>query len=147
LTLSVNPFVPKPWTPLQWAPMEPLNRLEKKYRMLQKMVRPLANIDLQCESLRSAELQGFFARGDRRCSRVLPLLAAGLGLKAACRQAGLDPALYLHRERMQEELFPWEIIVQGVRRDYLWGEYLAAKAGVVGSICHPGCRRCGMTGC
>ena len=36
LTLSVNPFVPKPWTPLQWAAMEPVARLEKKYRLLQK---------------------------------------------------------------------------------------------------------------
>jgi radical SAM superfamily enzyme YgiQ (UPF0313 family) len=147
LTLSVNPFVPKPSTPLQWAPMEPLNRLEMKYRLLQKMIRPLANVDLQCESLRSAELQGLLARGDRRCGRLLPLLAAGLGLKAACRQVGLDPAFYLHRERRQDELFPWEIIAQGVRRDYLWCEYLAAKTGVVGSICHPGCRRCGMAGC
>jgi radical SAM superfamily enzyme YgiQ (UPF0313 family) len=142
LTLSVNPFVPKPWTPLQWAPMEPLNRLEKKYRMLRKLIRPLANVDLQCESLRSAELQGFFASG-----RILPRLAAGLGLKAACREAGLDPAFCLHRERRQDELFPWEIIAQGVRRDYLWREYLAARAATLSAICHPGCRRCGMTGC
>jgi radical SAM superfamily enzyme YgiQ (UPF0313 family) len=144
LTLSVNPFVPKPWTPLQWAPMEPLNLLEKKYRMLQKMIRPLANVDLQCESLRSAELQGFFARGDRRSGRILPRLAAGLGLKAACREAGLDPAFYLHRERRQDELFPWEIIAQGVRRDYLWREYQAARAAILSAICHPGCRRCGL---
>jgi radical SAM superfamily enzyme YgiQ (UPF0313 family) len=147
LTLSVNPFVPKPWTPLQWAPMEPTSRLEKKYRLLQKMIRPLANVDLQCESLRSAELQGFLARGDRRSGRILPLLAAGRGLKAACRENGLDPAFYLHRERKPDELFPWEIIVQGVRREFLWREYLDARAGIVGSACHPGCRRCGMTGC
>jgi radical SAM superfamily enzyme YgiQ (UPF0313 family) len=147
LTLSVNPFIPKPWTPLQWAPMEPVARLEKKYRLLQKLIRPLANVDLQCESLRSAELQGFFARGDRRSGRILPLLAEGRGLKAACRQAGLDPASCLHRERRPDEPFPWEIITQGVRRDYLWHEYRAALAGTPGSICHPGCSRCGMTGC
>ena len=144
LALSVNPFVPKPWTPLQWAPMESVARLEKKYRLLRKMVRPMANVDLQCESLRSSELQGLLARGDRRCGRLLPLLAAGRGLKAACRESGIDPAYYLERERGERELFPWEIIDQGVRRDYLWNEYQAALSATLGQICRPGCRRCGM---
>lgn len=147
LTLSVNPFVPKPWTPLQWAPMEPGARLEKKYRQLQKLIRPLANVDLQCESLRGAELQGVLARGDRRCGRLLPQLAAGLGLKAACREIGLDAANYLHRERRREELFPWEIIAQGVRREYLWDEYRQALRAAPGGVCHPGCQRCGIAGC
>jgi radical SAM superfamily enzyme YgiQ (UPF0313 family) len=144
LTLSVNPFVPKPWTPLQWAAMERVNRLEKKYRVLQRMIGPLANVDLQFESLRSAELQGLLARGDRRCGRLLPLLAAGQGLKAACREAGLDPACYLYRERGRDEVFPWEIIVQGVRREYLRSEYQAALNATPGEVCRPGCRRCGL---
>jgi len=145
LILSVNPFVPKPWTPLQWAPMEPASRLEKKYRLLQKLIRPLANVDLQCESLRSAELQGLLARGDRRCGRLLPLLAAGSNLKAACREVGLDAAFYLHRERGADELFPWEVIAQGVRREYLWQEYQDALTATPGQVCSPGCRRCGMS--
>jgi len=147
LLLSVNPFVPKPWTPLQWAAMEPVATLEKKYRLLQKLIRPLPNVDLQCESLRSAELQGFLARGDRRVAAVLPLLAAGKGLKAAGREAGLDPAFYLLRERGENELFPWEILDQGIRRDYLRQEYYAALAARPGTGCQPGCRRCGITGC
>jgi radical SAM superfamily enzyme YgiQ (UPF0313 family) len=145
LTLSVNPFVPKPWTPLQWAPMEPVSQLEKKYRRLQRMFGPLANVDLQTEPLRSAELQGLLARGDRRCGRLLPLLAAGRALKAACRDAGLDLASYLHRERGAEELFPWEIIAQGVSRAHLRREYREALAGRPGSICHAGCQRCGLS--
>lgn len=147
LTLSVNPFVPKPWTPLQWAAMEPVGRLEKKYRLLQKLIRPLANVDLQCESLRSAELQGLLARGDRRCGRLLPLLAAGKGLKAACRESSLDAGCYLYRERRMDELFPWEIIAQGVRRDYLRREYEEALTARLGQSCSPGCRRCGLTVC
>lgn len=145
MTLSVNPFVPKPWTPLQWAPMEPVGRLEKKYRLLQKQIRPMANVDLQGESLRSAELQGLLARGDRRCGQLLQLLAAGRSLKAACREAALDAAFYLYRERRPDELFPWEIINQGVRREYLRQEYLEALSATPGNVCHPGCRRCGMS--
>ena len=144
LHLSVNPFVPKPWTPLQWAPMEQRGQLEKKYRLLQKRLRPLPNVDLNFESLRQAEIQGLFARGDRRVSRLLPLLAGGSSLKAACRQVGLDPAFYLHRERGMNELFPWDIIEQGIQRGHLRKEYEEALAARPGHACHPGCRRCGL---
>jgi radical SAM superfamily enzyme YgiQ (UPF0313 family) len=145
LHLSVNPFVPKPWTPLQWAPMEPRLSLEKKTRLLQKRLRPLPNVELHFESLRQAELQGFLARGDRRVGRALPLLGRGLGLKAACRQTGLDPNFYLHRERAVDEFFPWDIIDQGVQRQHLRSEYEKALAGRTGYVCHPGCQRCGLS--
>jgi len=144
LTLSVNPFVPKPWTPLQWAPMERLASLEKKYRMLQRLVGPLANVELQSESLRGALVQGLLSRGDRRCGRVLMPLAAGKSLRVACREAGIDPAYFLERERGRNELFPWEIISQGIGREHLWQEYQAAMQAIPGQVCHPGCRRCGM---
>ncbi len=145
LTLSVNPFIPKPWTPLQWAPMAPAARLEKKYRLLQRLIGPMANVELHSESLRSAALQALLARGDRRCGELLPLLAAGQNLKAACREVGLDADFYITRHRADDELFPWEIIDQGVTRDYLWAEYRAALAASPGTVCHPGCRRCGMS--
>lgn len=144
LHLSVNPFVPKPWTPLQWAPMERRSSLEKKYRLLQKRLRPLPNVDLNFESLRHAEIQGLLARGDRRVGRLLPLLAEGSSLKAACRQLGLDPAFYLYRERGTDELFPWDIIEQGVQREYLRKEYEHALAACPGHVCHAGCHRCGL---
>lgn len=144
LHLSVNPFVPKPWTPLQWAPMERRTLLEKKYRLLRKRLRSLPNVELNFESLRLAEIQGFLARGDRRVGRTLPLLAEGASLKAACRQVGLDPVFYLHRERGVDELFPWDIIEQGVQRGHLREEYDQALAARLGYICHPGCRRCGL---
>ena len=144
LHLSVNPFVPKPWTPLQWAPMAQRGLLEKKYRLLQKRLRPLPNVDLNFESLRQAEIQGLFARGDRRVGGLLPLLAEGSSLKAACRQIGLDPAFYLHRERGTDELFPWDIIEQGVQRWHLRKEYEEALAARPGHVCHQGCRRCGL---
>ncbi len=145
LQLSVNPFVPKPWTPLQWSPMERRGQLEKKYRLLQKRLRSLPNVDLNFESLRHAEIQGLFARGDRRVGRILPLLAEGHSLKAACRQVGLDPTFYLHRERGEEELFPWDIVEQGVQREYLRKEYEDALTARIGHICHTGCSRCGLS--
>ena len=125
--------------------MDCRSSLEKKYRLLQKQLRPMPNVDLNLESLRHAELQGFLARGDRRVAKILPLLAEGKSLKAACKEAGLDPAFYLYRERDGDELFPWEIIGQGVQRRHLLEEYRASLQARLGDTCHPGCRRCGMT--
>ncbi len=144
LTLSVNPFVPKPFTPLQWAPMESRRSLEKKYRLLQRRIRPLPNVDLNLESLKQAELQAFLARGDRRISQVLPALGQGTSLRQACRDAGLDPAFFLSRERSAEERFPWEVIDTGVARHFLWQEYQMALQAKAGQPCTPGCQRCGV---
>lgn len=144
LTLSVNPFVPKPFTPLQWAPMAPRRALEKKYRLLQRRIRPLPNVDLNLESLKQAELQAFLARGDRRVGRTLPALGQGTSLRQACREAGLDLKFFLSRERPVDEPFPWEVIDPGVARSYLWDEYQMALEGKVGQPCFHGCRRCGI---
>jgi len=144
LTLSVNPFVPKPFTPLQWAPMEARSRLQKKYRQLQRAVRPLANVELHLESLKLSELQAFLARGDRRVAQTLPALSRGANLRKACRDAGLDPDFYLARERGAEEIFPWEVIDQGVSREHLFREYCLALQAEAGAACFAGCRRCGI---
>ena len=93
-----------------------------------------------------AVLQAFLSRGDRRVGRLLPELAAGKSLKAACREAGLDPAFYVVRERGETEVFPWEVLDNGLRRDYLWQEYRRGLEGKFTPRCAPGCRRCGVCG-
>lgn len=144
VTLSVNPFIPKPFTPLQWAGMEPLPSLKKKVALLRKALARQPHLELQVESLRSAVLQAVLSRGDRRLGRVLPLLARGTGLARACREVNLEDSFYSERERDQEEVFPWEIIDSGVRRSYLYQEYLRARRGLLTGRCHSGCRRCGI---
>jgi len=144
ITLSVNPFIPKPFTPLQWAPMDGEKALEKKMHLLRAGVARLANTEVIFEPLRAAVLQAFLARGDRRVTRVLPLLAAGRNLKAACRETGLNPAFYVTRERDESEVFPWEVLDNGVRREYLRQEYQRGIEGRFTPRCAPGCRRCGV---
>lgn len=146
LTLSVNPFIPKPFTPFQWAPMEEESSLKKKIAFIRKGVSRLPNTEVIFESLRAAALQAFLSRGDRRVGEVLPLLAQGKNLKAACREADLDPTFFITRTREETEPFPWEIIDQGVRRDYLLGEYNRGLQGKLTPPCAPACRRCGVCG-
>jgi radical SAM superfamily enzyme YgiQ (UPF0313 family) len=146
ITLSVNPFVPKPFTPLQWAAMLDEKGLEKSIRTLRSAIARLPNCQLNVESPRAALLQGFLARGDRRVGAAIPLLAAGKNLRATCRELDLDPAFYLSRERSESEIFPWEIIDCGVQRRHLWNEYQRARAGRLSPRCAAGCSRCGICG-
>ncbi|MEZ4600176.1 MAG: radical SAM protein [Syntrophotaleaceae bacterium] len=146
LTLSVNPFIPKPFTPLQWAGMAATGLLKKRCRMLRSGVARMANTEVIFESLRSAELQALLSRGDRRTGRILPALASGDTLRSACRLHGLEPDFFVTRQRGEEELFPWEVIDNGVTRDYLWREYRRALKGELSPPCSPGCRRCGVCG-
>ncbi len=146
LTVSVNPFIPKPFTPLQWAGMAEAKSLEKTIKRLRAAVARMPNTDIIFESQRAAVLQAFLARGDRRAGAVLPLLAAGENLKAACRATGLDPGFFVTRERGEDEIFPWEVVDNGVRRDYLRLEYERALQGRFTPRCAPGCRRCGVCG-
>ncbi len=144
LTLSVNPFIPKPFTPFQWAGMEPEKSLKKKIRILQSAISQIPNTRMNNESIRFATLQTFLSRGDRRVGQLLPQLAAGANLKQLCKKSELSLDFYVTRERGMEELFPWEIIDQRVGRDYLWQEYQRAQEEKSTPPCFPGCRRCGV---
>ncbi len=66
--------------------------------------------------------------------------------KQLCKKVGLDLDFYVTRERDEEEVFPWEIIDQGIRRDYFWLEYQRALKGIFTPRCASGCRRCGVCG-
>ena len=144
LTVSVNPFIPKPFTPFQWAGMEGEKSLKKKGRLLQSACSQIPNTRFMMESVRLAILQAFLARGDRRIAAMLPELAKGGSLKQICVAAKWPLLAELTRVRGQDEAFAWEIIDSGVRREYLWNEYQRAAQQRLTPPCAPGCCRCGV---
>jgi len=144
ITLSVNPFIPKPFTPFQWAAMPAEALLKARLGQLRRAIARLGNVELHSESLRAATLQALLSRGDRRVGRILPALASGRPLRAACAAAGFDPAWFVQRQRAENEIFPWEVLNSGVRREYLWAEYQRGLARQLSPRCQAGCRRCGV---
>jgi len=144
LTVSVNPFIPKPFTPFQWAGMDGEKSLKKKGRFLQSACSRISNTRFMMESVRLSILQAFLSRGDRRIGAMLPELAKGGNLKQICAAAGFSLIDELTRERRQDEIFAWEIIDSGVQRDYLWREYQRAAEQRLTPPCAPGCCRCGV---
>lgn len=144
ITLSVNPFIPKPMTPFQWAGMAAIPDLKRTIQFLRKQINRMPNMKIQVESVRSAQLQAVLARGDRRISTILPRLAQGENLNAACRGEGIDPSFYAQRQRTQFEVLPWDVISAGVDKEYLWREYQAGLHETLSRPCQKGCDRCGV---
>ncbi|MDH3974716.1 MAG: radical SAM protein [Deltaproteobacteria bacterium] len=146
ITLSVNCFVPKPFTPFQWRPMEDEKILKEKLRQIKKALGREPNIKMISDLPRWAHIQGLLSRGDRRLSDLLLEVHKNEGnWKKAIRDTGIDPAFYTARARCREELFPWDVLDIGLKKDYLWKEYERGLAGKVTPPCNIGaCVRCGV---
>nr|WP_122627203.1 TIGR03960 family B12-binding radical SAM protein [Lucifera butyrica] len=147
LTLSINPFIPKPFTPFQWVPMAPLDVVEARLRTIQKQCRSLKGIEILVESPREAYIQGVLARGDRRLSAVLlsaQQKGGSKGFKAAMKEQGLEESFYLYRERKTDETLPWSLLNMGLSPDYLQQELARAGREEATAPCQAGCKRCGV---
>ena len=127
LTLSISSFVPKPWTPFQWAPFDPVNRLEAKLRTIKAGVRRLHNVRVLHENPREAFLQALLARGDRRVADFLEEAARLEGdWRTALREWSGDAEFCTHRERLLDEALPWDHLDVGVRKAGLVREHQRA---------------------
>jgi radical SAM superfamily enzyme YgiQ (UPF0313 family) len=145
ITLSVNPFVPKPWTPFQWAPLERRAPLDAKRRLLEKELRP-RGIEVEMLSPREAYLQALLSRGDRRCADLLEIAhGAGGDLRAALRSWPHDPDFFVHREAGVEEELPWDWIDHGITKRFLAREYRRGVGAKLTPKCAVAtCRACGL---
>jgi radical SAM superfamily enzyme YgiQ (UPF0313 family) len=146
ISLSVNPFVPKPWTPFQWAPLARRDALEAKRRLLEKTLRP-KGIDVEFLSPREATLQALFSRGDRRCADLLELahVETGGDLRAALRLWPHDPDFFVHREAGLEETLPWDFLDHGLTKKFLAREYHRGTGAKITPKCAvETCRACGL---
>ena len=149
LTLSVNPFIPKPFTPFQWLPMADKKYVEKAAKVLTQGLRKRKNIIVGVESPKEAYIQGVLARGDRQVGEALLAACANGGSKAfkrAMKDCGLSMDDYLYRERAADELFPWESLDMGFSREYIYQEMKKAEELKPTIPCFDGCHRCGVCG-
>ncbi|SHK68057.1 radical SAM family uncharacterized protein [Selenomonas ruminantium] len=149
LTLSVNPFIPKPFTPFQWLPMADKKYVEKAAKTLTQGLRKRKNIIVGVESPKEAFVQGVLARGDRQVGEALLLACENGGSKAfkrAMKDCGLSMDDYLYRQRGADELFPWEALDMGFSREYIYQEMKKAEELKPTIQCFDGCHRCGVCG-
>jgi radical SAM superfamily enzyme YgiQ (UPF0313 family) len=129
LTLSISSFVPKPWTPFQWAPFDGAESLQMKLETIKRGVRPFSNVRVLHENPREAALQALLARGDRRVGDFLELAAAYDGdWRRALREWQGDCESYTTRRRSVEERLPWDHFDVGVKKAGLLREWERAQA-------------------
>ncbi|HEX3179174.1 MAG TPA: radical SAM protein [Methylomirabilota bacterium] len=129
LTLSISSFVPKPWTPFQWAPFDGAASLSAKLEVIKRGVRAFSNIRVLHENPREAALQALLARGDRRVGDVVEAAARLEGdWRRALREWDGDPAFYTTRARAIDERLPWDHFDVGVKKAGLVREWERALA-------------------
>lgn len=131
LTLSVSSFVPKPWTPFQWAAFDDPRRLEDKLDVIKRGAGRLS-VRVVHENPREALLQALLARGDRRVADFIELSASLDGdWRRALREWSGDAGFYTRRVRDVSETLPWDHFEVGVRKAGLLREW--QRAGLDGA--------------
>jgi radical SAM superfamily enzyme YgiQ (UPF0313 family) len=146
ISLSVNPFVPKPWTPFQWVPMHDRRCLEDKRKLLERTLRP-KGIDVDFFSPREAYLQTLLSRGDRRCADLLEVAHRETGgdLKKALGKWDHDPDFFVLREAGVDEVLPWDFLDQGLTKKFLARELRRGVGSKITPKCAMDtCRACGL---
>jgi radical SAM family uncharacterized protein len=135
LTLSISSFVPKPWTPFQWAPFDGAESLQAKLEIIKRGVRRFSNVRVLHENPREAALQALLARGDRRVGDFLELAASYDGdWRRALREWEGDAAFYTTRHRPTSERMPWDHFDVGVKKAGLLREWERAQAEIAVAV-------------
>ncbi len=159
ITASSSFFVPKPFTPFQWASMCTAEEYMQKASVVKNEFQEQLNrksLKYNWHDAQVTVLEGVMARGDRRISRVIEE-AYRLGClfdswtesfhndlwMQAFENTGTDIAFYNLRKREKDELFPWDFIDIGVSRKFLYREWERAMAEEVTPNCRVQCSGCG----
>ena len=157
VSVSASNFVPKPFTPFQWEPQATVEELKEKQDLLLHTC-PSKKINISFHDIHTSFLEGVFARGDRRLSRVIETawkngcvfdswndhfrFDTWMDSFAAC---GLDPAFYANRRRDYGETLPWDHLDFGVSKGYLEKENEKAKRAETTANCKIKCAGCGAS--
>ena len=159
ITISTSFFVPKPFTPLQWATMCTADEYLGKAKVVNEAVKNQLNrksIRYNWHEADVTVLEGVFARGDRRVAAAIErAYEKGALFDAwseyfdnerwleAFAETGVDISFYTLRPRELDELFPWDFIDAGVTKEFLQREWKRACEGTVTPNCRMNCSGCG----
>jgi radical SAM superfamily enzyme YgiQ (UPF0313 family) len=143
---SLNGFVPKPNTPLQWDAICDERELKRRLKFVSKNLSRIPNVEVRAMSARIAHEQALFSSGDRRIGKVIEAAARFKGdLNAALRETGIDPAFHTSRDRSYEEFLPWSIVDSGLSFEFLKTEHEKAQAAKSSHPC-PAVEKCTTCG-
>lgn len=159
ITASTSFFVPKPFTPFQWAPMCTSKDFLDKARRVNDKLKTLLNrksIKYHWHESDISVLEGLLARGDRKLSKTILYVYEKGGIydawsefhneelwQEAIKETNIDVDFYVTRERKEDEIFPWDFIDTGVTKNFLLREWHNAHNETVTPNCRMKCSGCG----
>ncbi len=155
VTISVSPFIPKPFTPFQWEPQDSLEEMKRKQAYVGSCVHD-RKVKYNHHNAETCRIEAVLARGDRRLGKAL-YEAAERGFKfdawseyfnydawmEVFEAAGIDPAFYANRAYGVDEILPWDIIDCGVTKAFLKRERARALEEKTTPNCRENCSGCG----
>lgn len=147
INVSVSSFVPKPFTPFQWEPQMSIEETKRKHHLVKSNLKVRA-LNFKCHEPEMSYLEGLFARGDRKLSKVL-LRAFEKGCRfdewkehlqwdkwlETFEELGVDLDFYLHRRRDKDEVLPWDHLFSQMQKKWLWREYEKANEEAYSADC------------
>lgn len=157
VTVSAAAFVPKPFTPFQWFGQDTIEMLERKQKLLRESTFS-RKLTVNYHGAETSFLEAVFARGDRKLNAVI-LEAHKRGMRfdgwADCfdfdawmqvfKDLGIDPAFYANRQRSFDEVFPWDHLDYGIKKEFLIEECKRAYASETTPNCREKCSACGAS--
>ncbi|HTK37374.1 MAG TPA: radical SAM protein [Pyrinomonadaceae bacterium] len=143
---SLNGFVPKPNTPLQWDGICDEKELKRRIKYVCKGLSRIPNVDVRFMSARIAHEQALFSSGDRTVAKTIDR-AASLGgdIGRALRETDVDAAFHISRDREYDEFLPWSIIDTGLSFEFLRSEHEKSQASLSSLPC-PAVEKCTTCG-
>ena len=148
IRMSINCFVPKPFTPFQWLPMDQVKSLKEKQKWLKKAFSKVGGTKVNSDIPKWAYVQTLLSMGDRRVGAILlQNHRFGGNWSKAFRFSEVNPDFFVYRPRDLDEIFPWDFIDHGIRKQHLKKEYELALEAKESDECNVGeCFRCGVCG-
>ena len=156
VSVSAAIFVPKPFTPFQWAAQDKMELMREKITALRSNIKSKA-IHFGWHESPVSYMEAIFARGDRRlCDVIVKAFENGAKFdgwsdyfsytlwKDALEKCSIDGDFYAYRERSYEEVLPWDFIDIGVSKEFLMKENEKARNVELTSDCRLGCKNCGI---
>ena len=155
VTISVSPFIPKPFTAFQWEAQDSLEEMLRKQAYVGSCVRD-RKVKYNHHDARTCRIEAVLARGDRRLSAVLEeCCRRGFRFDAwseyfdydkwmeVFSATGIDPSFYANRAYGLDEVLPWDVIDCGVTKSFLKRERARAYEGATTPNCREQCSGCG----
>lgn len=147
ITVSVNSYVPKPFTPFQWAAMEDALVLKKKISMIKAGLKGVANLKVQADDPKHAVVQALLSRGNRDTADILLQAHHNKGNWAkTLKESSLNRKICA---LSYDDTLPWDFINHGIDKSFLIREYERAKEGKSSPPCSmkpDSCKLCGVCG-